>query len=99
MSRVLSFTELVRYQRPIALLEIDVDRAAESVVVITRDTLLPVAACAIPANGVVKFILPMEYAITGKLLVGILDNNRVYDCKFTDGVRCEIVQSDVDMSQ
>lgn len=99
MSRVLSFTESVRYPQPIALLQVDMDPASELLAIIDRNLLVMIWACIRPPSGVAKIRVPMEYAITGKLLVGILDNNRVYDCKFTDGVRCEIVQSDVDMSQ
>lgn len=45
----------------------------------------------IGANNPVRIVLPEKYAVTEKLLIGIVDDDEVYDCKFTDGVLGELV--------
>ncbi|WP_239642754.1 hypothetical protein [Shewanella sp. POL2] len=43
------------------------------------------------SNKQLAFIVPMGNQINSNLLVGILDDNRVYNTKFVDGRKAELI--------
>ena len=45
----------------------------------------------IQSNKQLKFIVPLNYSVNADLLVGILDDNRVYNTKFVDGRKAELI--------
>ncbi|MGX7654659.1 hypothetical protein [Shewanella putrefaciens] len=87
------------FNRPITILQVDMDVNAERLFVIDRNTFEVLWVLHRPQSGVAKMQLPNLYSVNDRLLVGILDENSVYNSKVVDGVRCEIVQSDFNMSQ
>lgn len=87
------------YVRPICVLQVAMDTKAERLFVIDRNSFEVVWACTRPPSSVAKVQLPSIYASTDNLLVGILDDDRNYNVKAADGVRCEMVTSNFDMSQ
>lgn len=95
----INVTPIVLPPRPIAILQVDMDANAERLFVIDRNTFEVLWVTLRPPLGVAKCQLPGVYGASDNLLVGILDDNRNYNVKAADGVRCEIVQSSVDMSQ
>lgn len=83
-----------------ALVQIDMDVDAERLVIQDRNTMEQLYYGSRPTMGISKVIVPMRYATSNSLLVGILDVSEVYNCNFTDSVRAEIVDAySVDMSQ
>ncbi|MGE6451534.1 hypothetical protein [Shewanella baltica] len=73
-----------------ARITIDADPSAERIILMHRDT------CHIyyvfkPVTPITSFTVPFCHANTDTILVGILDDNRTYNCKFIDGVRAESV--------
>jgi len=42
-----------------------------------------------------KLIVPLRFATSSNLLVGILDDTRVYNSRFVDGVKAQIVDGNV----
>lgn len=83
-----------------ALIQVDMDVSAERLVIQHRNTLEVLQHVVRPPSGILKVIVPMTYATSDNLLIGIMDDSGEYDCKFTDGVRAEIVDAySVDMSQ
>ena len=73
-----------------ALITIDADADAERVIVMDRDTgdIYHNFKLVTPIH---TFVVPYYYTLNNTLLVGILDDNAVYDCKFVDGVQAENV--------
>ena len=73
-----------------ALVTIDADPAAERVILMHRYTgeVYHVFKLVTP---IYTFVVPYTHTLNNTLLVGILDDNAVYDCKFADGVRAENV--------
>lgn len=83
-----------------ALLELDMDPAAERFTIIDRRSLLPLFSGVRPTTGIAKVLLPLELATANHCLVGIIDDNGVYNAKFVDGVQLQLVDAlTVDMSQ
>lgn len=85
--------------RPIGVLQVDMDINAELIFVIDRVTFEVLFVTIRSPSNIVKIQLPISYSVNNNLLIGILDNNSVYNASVADGVMCEIVQSDFDMSQ
>lgn len=85
--------------RPITILQIDMDVNAERLFVIDRNNFEVLLVVLRPQSGIAKMQLPNMYSASNRLLVGILDDSNVYNADVADGVACEIVQSDFDMSQ
>ncbi|WP_413472551.1 hypothetical protein [Shewanella baltica] len=85
--------------RPISVLQVDMDVNAERLFVIDRITFEVLFVGVRSPSNLVKLQLPSWYSVGNRLLVGILDDSGVYNTNVTDGVVCEIVQSDFDMSQ
>ncbi|MCL1088077.1 hypothetical protein L2744_00320 [Shewanella profunda] len=85
---------------PVGLIAVDMDSAAERLVISDRLQLLPINIVTRPSSGIAKILVPQIYTISNSLIVGILDDSGVYDCKFVDGVMAELVDANtVDMSQ
>lgn len=86
--------------RPLGLISIDIDQAAERFMILNRSTGELILNTIRPQTGVAKRLVPLIYTGSNKLIIGILDDNGVYDCKFVDGVMAELVDANtVDMSQ
>lgn len=89
-----------RVARSQALLELDMDPAAERFLVIDRRSLVPIHSGIRPQSGITKVLLPQELATAPYCLVGIIDNNGAYNAKFKDGVQLQLVDAlTVNMSQ
>ena len=73
-----------------AIVTVDVDPDADRVIVLNRINLEQFANKEINTT-VVKLRVPAEFTIDNNLIVGILDDNGVYDCKIVDGIRAEIL--------
>lgn len=83
-----------------ALITVDVDGSADRIVVMGRDDISIIAVVIKPASNTLKLVVPQIYATKNGLIVGIVDDNGVYDCKFSDGVKADSVDlNTVDMSQ
>ena len=70
---------------------VDADPDAERVLIMARDTLEVFHNFKYQSNKQLKFIVPLIYSVNADLLVGILDDNRVYNTKFVDGVKAELI--------
>lgn len=91
---------VTKVSRSTALLELDMDPAAERYIIIDRRSLLPLYSGVRPPLGIAKVLLPQELATAPYCLVGIVDDNGVYNAKFVDGVQLQLVDAlTVDMSQ
>lgn len=75
----------------VGLITIDSDSSANRIVIINRLTMVVIVSTITPVNGIFKHVLPTAFGTGNNLLVGIVDDDRVYDCKFVDGVNAEIV--------
>jgi hypothetical protein len=73
-----------------AILNLDIDIDAERVAVIDRVSLQGIHNITVTSSNV-SVIVPMTYITNRKLLVGILDDNELYNCQFIDGVSPEII--------
>lgn len=88
------FTKIApMYVRPLSLIQVDMDVNAERVMILNRDTGGLVYLGLAPTNNVLKRLFPIKYSVTSDLLVGILDDDKVYNCKFLDGVTAELVDA------
>ncbi|MDT3280398.1 hypothetical protein [Shewanella scandinavica] len=86
--------------RPLGLVEVNMDVNAERLMVINRTTGEIITNTLRPSSGIAKLLVPFLYTNSNKLLVGILDDSQVYDCKFVDGVMAELIDANtVNMSQ
>lgn len=74
-----------------AVIEIDIDPAAERVVILGRILFNIIYNIRKPVGNLLRVVVPFEYAIKNDLLVGILDEDAVYNCAFSDGVQAQIV--------
>lgn len=71
-----------------ARVTVDADPATERVILMHRDT-GEVYFIFKLVSPIITFTVPYPHAINNTLLVGILDDDRTYNCKFIDGVRAE----------
>lgn len=78
-----------------AMLSIDADPDAERVLIMVRDTGEVFHNFKYQSNKQLKFIVPLIYSVNADLLVGILDDNRVYNTKFVDGVKAELIDGNL----
>ncbi|MCW3171437.1 hypothetical protein [Shewanella subflava] len=86
--------------QPMSLLEVDMDADAESFIVIDRRNFSMITKSVRPTSGIVKVLLGIEYSQDGYCIVGIIDNDKTYDCKFVDGVKLQAVDANlINMSQ
>lgn len=91
MTRILNTIVLTVPRRFIALIEVDVDANANRLVIMERLSLAILANMPVGGGNHVKLVLPEKYAVTEMMLVGIMDDDGAYDCKFTDGVLGQLV--------
>lgn len=75
----------------IGLLELDIDPLAERFSVIDRNTFACLKFGLRPPSGIVKVLLPVNYATSSDLMVCILDDDRTYNAKVADGVKLQLV--------
>jgi hypothetical protein len=86
--------------RPSGLITVDMDIAAERVMVLNRSTGQLINHTIRPQSGIYKTLVPLSYTTSNKLVVGIFDDGNVYAAKFEDGVMAELVDANtVNMSQ
>lgn len=100
MSDVLFFEDnnVIPFQG--GLIVVDMDDSAERIVVLDRDNISVISVSLRPPKNIYKLVVPQIYTTKNNLIIGILDDNGVYDCKFLDGVKAELVDlNTVDMSQ
>ncbi|MBB1361521.1 hypothetical protein H5125_05040 [Shewanella sp. SR44-4] len=93
MSKVLSAFKGVPAVLVQAMVEVDADVAAERIVVIDRSNLTPIHHMFNSQSGVVQIIVPLIYGSSNNLIVGILDDDSVFDCKFIDSVRPQLINA------
>ncbi|MCL1121176.1 hypothetical protein N7V09_12515 [Shewanella seohaensis] len=74
-----------------AIVSVDVDPAANRVIIFNRDT-LEYYANKRTDTPIVNLRVPNEFVINNKLIVGILDEDGVYDCKMVDGKNAELLK-------
>ncbi|WP_413486395.1 hypothetical protein [Shewanella baltica] len=74
-----------------SLVSIDADIDTERVIIMARDSGEVFHNFTVQLNKQVKFIVPLIYNLNENLLVGILDDNRIYNAKFIDGVQAELI--------
>lgn len=74
-----------------AMISIDADPDAERVLIMDRGTGEVFHNFTYQSNKQVKFIVPLMYRINANLLIGIMDDGRVYNTKFVDGVQAELI--------
>ncbi|MFV0597986.1 hypothetical protein ACSMFS_02650 [Shewanella xiamenensis] len=86
--------------RSLALLALTMDANAERFLLIDRRSFTVLHAGIRPPSKVAKVLMPQELATGHYCIVGIADDDGVYDCKFTDGLMLELVDANtVNMSQ
>ncbi|WP_412486380.1 hypothetical protein [Shewanella chilikensis] len=86
--------------RALSLMHLNVDPNAERFVIFDRRNFELIYAGRCPPSGVIKILQPIDYSTGPYFLVGIVDDDGVYNCKFTDGVQAQVVNANtVDMSQ
>ena len=86
--------------RPMGLITVDMDIAAERIMVLDRKSGQMILHTIRPPSGVSKNLVPVSYTTSNNILVGILDDDDVYEAKFIDGVMAELVDANtVNMSQ
>ncbi len=78
-----------------AVLTIDADPDAERVLIMDRNTAETIYSFTYQSNKQLKFVVPTIYSVNPDLLVGILDDNRVYNTKFVDGVKAELIDGNI----
>ncbi|MDO8254799.1 hypothetical protein [Shewanella algae] len=99
-NRVLSIIRQQSAQRQTALMQLKMDVNAEVFTIIDRRNMLPFYSGLRPPGGIAKVMMPQEYATAAYCIVGIIDNDQQFNCKFKDGAIAELVDANVvDMSQ
>lgn len=74
-----------------AMVEVDTDIDAEQVVILERTSLNRIVYQRVAATGVIQLRVPIIYSTINNLIVGILDDDRIYNAKFIDGVKAELI--------
>ncbi|MCL1052255.1 hypothetical protein L2755_22025 [Shewanella abyssi] len=84
----------------VGLVECDLDLDAERCIIMDRNTMTVFANAKVNTSGVLKRIIPREYAVNNHLLIGIIDDTGEFNAVFADGVKAQLVDiNTVDMSQ
>ncbi|QYK02804.1 hypothetical protein [Shewanella psychrotolerans] len=73
-----------------ALIEVDFDTNTERVVILNRETMVCYYNTKVTANPF-KAIVPFTHTFNNTLLVGILDDDGVFNAAFADGVEPQII--------
>lgn len=77
-----------------AVLNIDCDINAERIVILDRYNFRVVYTdvnIVRDIANIVQIRVPFDYSSTNDLLIGILDDDRIYDTVFMDGIKAEII--------
>lgn len=88
----------VVYDPPVvtqAMVEVDHDMDANRIVIFNRTSLELIAVSRASNTGVSQFRVPLPYATNNELLVGIVDDDLVYNAKFADGVQAEVIDGNL----
>lgn len=86
--------------RPLGLLQLNMDTDAERFLLMDRRTFTILHSGINTPSNVVKLLQPLEFTIGHYCILGVVDDHGVYDCKFADGLKLELVDANtVDMSQ
>lgn len=91
MIRILNTIVLTVPRRFIASVEVDFDASANRLVILERLSLTTLVNMQLGVTNPVRFIFPEKYAVTEMMLIGIMDDDGVYDCQFHDGYLGELV--------
>ncbi|MCU8043291.1 MULTISPECIES: hypothetical protein [unclassified Shewanella] len=78
-----------------AMVEVDADIDAERVLIINRLSGETYQNFKLQNNKVMKFIVPIQHSNTHSLLVGILDDDNVYNSEIVDGVKAELINGNI----
>ncbi|AUD59155.1 hypothetical protein AYJ58_06455 [Shewanella sp. Pdp11] len=78
-----------------AMIEVDGDRSADRIVLIDRTSLALLIVSRASPTGISRFRVPIGYSTNNELLVGIMDDDLVYNAKFADGVQAEIIDGNL----
>lgn len=93
-----STLESISYSYATAELKISVDDAASRILGLDRNNNNVIFGFGSNQPlGVVTCRLPMQYATSSDILVIMIDDNRQFNAKAIDGVKCAIVQSSFDV--
>jgi hypothetical protein len=86
--------------RPAGLITVDMDIAAERIMIMDRKSGQLINHTLRPQSGVCKMLVQVSYTTSNDIIVGMLDDGNVYEAKFKDGVMAELVDANtVNMSQ
>ncbi|GGZ31594.1 hypothetical protein C8J23_101157 [Shewanella chilikensis] len=91
MTKILNTVVLTEPVRYVGLLVVDTDQYANRIVAYEHDDPTIIIINSPLLSNPYKTVLPVKYATTAKMFVGILDDDGEYDCKFTDGVLAQLV--------
>ncbi|MDF0533671.1 hypothetical protein PY479_05175 [Shewanella sp. A32] len=90
--RAIAGTPPVFYQ---AMIEVDADSAAERLLIFNRITGNCYHNVAVSVTGITQLRVPLSHTDNNTLLVGIVDDDGTYNCKFVDGVKAQLVDGNV----
>jgi hypothetical protein len=92
MSKInnVTFSRGIHY---VGLLQVDIDSEAELMFVTDRTTGDSVIVCQRSPSGVVKKILPVDFTLSHKLIVTIVDREMLFQAKCIDGVMLELADA------
>lgn len=77
-----------------AVVNVDVDVDAERVVILDRRSVISLGNQKV-FNSNMMLRVPIEYATSNNLVVGIIDDNNIFAGKFIDGVNAELIDPKV----
>lgn len=86
------------YKPPVAaqaLIEVDADESASRIIIFDRTSLALMIVSRASSTGVSQFRVPLPYSINNELLIGIVDDNLIYNAKFADGVKAEVIDGNL----
>ncbi|UCX04992.1 hypothetical protein [Shewanella glacialimarina] len=73
----------------VGLLTVDIDVAASRLMIIDRTTGLVMRYMEVPPSKTFQTVFNYEYALTNKIIVGIIDMNGVYALQKIDAIKLE----------
>ncbi|MCT7942377.1 hypothetical protein [Shewanella holmiensis] len=86
--------------RYLGLISVDMDLDAERIIIMDRISGSILNNTLRPQSGISKTIVSKNYTTLNNIIVGIVDDNMTYNCKFIDGIQAELVDANtVDISQ
>ncbi len=78
-----------------AMVEVTGDDAAERVVIMDRSSLEVFHNFVFQSSKTFKAIVPLRYATSHELLVGVLDDNRMFNTEFVDGLEADLIDGNL----